>query len=620
MKRFAFVAYAILFSVVLPLLLIAWSARLDALIALRVPGNRSIGIALASIGALIIILSIIDLRRFGRGWPMSPFPPPQRATRGMYRIVGDPIYVGSVILCAGAAIAFRSGAGLFITTPFLALSCFAFVTGHERSATLERFGAPLHPPLLRLPARSDDAPDLADRLSIYLLVLLPWWIAFEGVNALGASDAHSGWMAIDRAIPVIAWTEGVYFLDYLFVLSVPLFVRSRRQLREFAIEGWIATFCATLIYLTVPIIVVAKPASTPLMLWERGFADVLTAFPSFHVIWAIIAAAAYRRRVWMLVAFAIAVSCVTTGMHAIVDIVAGAIVGIAVIRYKSIAQFALRVTERLANSWREWDAGFVRAMSHGAYAAAGAFFGIVIAASLAGGMSFAVIAVGIGTIAGAAIWAQWLEGSSSLLRPYGYYGGLIGACVVISMTRDPWRMLAAYAVASTIVSAFGRCRCLVQGCCHGRIAEFGIRYRHERSRVTRLSTIAEHPLHATQLYSIVSNVVIFALLVRLWIAHAPLQFIAGAAFVLVGLSRFVEEHFRGEPQTRVVAGMRIYQWLALVSVIAGAAMMSAGNTPAPPMTMLDGRAWSIASVVAFFTYVAYGVDFPRLNARFARLV
>ena len=534
--------------------------------------------------------------------------------------MSDPIYVGSVILCAGAAFAFRSGAGIFITTPFLALLCFAFVAGHERTATFERLGAPARPPLLHLPARSDEAPDLSDRLSIYLLVLLPWWIAFEGVNALGASDARSGWMAIDAAIPVLPWTELVYFSDYLFVLSVPLFVRTRRQLRDFAIEGWIATFCATLIYLVIPIIVIPKPASTPLMLWERGFGDFLTPFPSFHVIWAIIAAAAFRRRAWMLVACAIAVSCVTTGMHAIVDIVAGTVLGIAVINYKRIAHLALRVTERLANSWREWDGGVVRAMSHGVYAAAGAFFGLLIAASLAGGISVAVIAVGIGTIAGAALWAQWLEGSSHLLRPYGYYGGLIGACAVIALTRDPWRMLAAYAVASTVVSAFGRCRCLVQGCCHGRVAEAGIRYRHPRSRVTRLSAIAEHPLHATQLYSIVSNLVIFALLARLWIAHAPLQFIAGAAFVLIGLARFVEEHFRGEPQTRIVAGMRIYQWLALASVIAGAAMMAAGNTPAPAIAALDWRAWSIAGVVGLFTYIAYGVDFPRLNARFARLV
>lgn len=626
MKRLGVVAYAVLFAIVLPLLLVVWTMRLDALLSLPSIAHPSIGIALAVLGMAIIVVSVVDLRRFGRGWPMSPFPPPQRASRGMYRVMNDPIYVGSVILCAGIAIAFRSGAGIFLTTPLLALMCIAFVAGHERNATIARFGA-APPPFIHLPERSDLWPDLADRLSIYLIVLLPWWIAFEAVNALGRThDVRSGWMSIDAAVPIIPWTELIYFLDYAFVLALPLFARTRTQLRRFAIQGWIATTIATIVYLAIPIVLV--PKSVPdsifatLMTFERRFNDPLTAFPAFHVIWAVIAAASFKKTWAWIIAAAISISCLTTGMHSIADVVAGAIVGIAVINAHRIARVVLRATEWLANSWREFDGGFIRAMTHGAYAAAGAFFGLIVAAMFAGGMTVYVVAVAVATIIGAALWAQWLEGSSHLLRPYGYYGGLIGACVAIAVSPDPWRMLAAYSIASTVVQAFGRCRCLVQGCCHGRIAdaEIGIRYRHERSRVTRLSAIAAHPLHATQLYSIVANVVIFILLARLWIAGAPLQFIAGAAFVLTGLARFVEEHFRGEPQTRIVGGMRVYQWLAVASTIAGAAMMAAGNTPAPQAVAIDARAWGVALLVAVFTYAAYGVDFPRLNARFARLV
>jgi prolipoprotein diacylglyceryltransferase len=173
-----------------------------------------------------------------------------------------------------------------------------------------------------------------------------------------------------------------------------------------------------------------------------------------------------------------------------------------------------------------------------------------------------------------------------------------------------------------LVQAFGRCRCLVQGCCHGRAVdgELGIRYTHPRSRVTRLSELANQRLHATQLYSIVCNIVSLFILVRLWVVGAPLQFIAGTYFILAGLGRFVEEHFRGEPQTRVVAGLRVYQWLAISSVIAGALMMAAGNTPAPPMVELGTRDAVIAMLTFVAAYIAYGVDFPRLNTRFARLV
>src|SRR5205085_11546689 len=126
------------------------------------------------------------------------------------------------ILCAGAAIALRSGAGFFLATPLLAFACIAFVAGHGRAATLDRLGTPAQPPLLHLPDRSDAAPNLSDRLSIYLIVFLPWLLAFEAVNLLGAPhDVHNGWAAADASMPMLPWTELIYFLDYPFVLALP---------------------------------------------------------------------------------------------------------------------------------------------------------------------------------------------------------------------------------------------------------------------------------------------------------------------------------------------------------------------------------------------------------------
>jgi len=46
--------------------------------------------------------------------------------------------------------------------------------------------------------------------------------------------------------------------------------------------------------------------------------------------------------------------------------------------------------------------------------------------------------------------------------------------------------------------------------------------------------------------------------------------IVGLYFILSGLGRFVEEAYRGEVQTKIVGGgMRIYQWLALLSISIG---------------------------------------------------
>jgi bacteriorhodopsin len=106
----------------------------------------------------------------------------------------------------------------------------------------------------------------------------------------------------------------------------------------------------------------------------------------------------------------------------------------------------------------------------------------------------------------------------------------------------------------------------------------------------------------------------------MWTLHAGLQFITGMYLILSGLGRFVEEHFRGEPQTATWRGLRSYQWLAIACVVIGATVSVAGWEP-PPASQ-QPSASVILGITAFgaLTYFAYGCDFPRLNTRFSRLV
>ena len=212
------------------------------------------------------------------------------------------------------------------------------------------------------------------------------------------------------------------------------------------------------------------------------------------------------------------------------------------------------------------------------------------------------------------------------MRPYGYFGSVIAVVAVAPVAwafgADPWLLLAAMAVAGCVTQPFGRLRCLIQGCCHGRPvnAAWGIRYRHPRSRVLRLSALGSVPLHPTPLYSILSTLVVGLVLLRFWTLALPLPFIAGSYLVLVGLARFVEEHYRGEPQTAWAAGLRLYQWLAIAFLVAGAALTAVGGAPAPPPQPVPASAWPVLAALGLITYVAYGVDFPRSNRRFSRLV
>lgn len=630
-------AYAALFCVALPALLAAWAVRLDSVLDLPAYGSAAWGTAAAACGLALMIAATRDLWVHGQGLPASPFPPRRLVTRGVYGLVAHPVYLGAVLVSLGASLAARSAAGLWIVTPVLALAVFAFVIGFERDSTLRRYGA-LPAPLLSLPAESDARPSVFDRISVYALVFLPWLAIYLGIEYLGAPpDAVSTWMEWDLALPVLPWTEALYAATYLFVGLAPLAASRKDELRRFALGGLWASAILFPLYLLLPLVAEAKPVPgdglwQELMRWERHFNQPVTAFPAFHVVWACLAARLYTskwprlRWLWWSCAAALAASCVTTGMHASMDVAAGFAVYALVAHREAVWRRACDGAERLANSWREVTIGPVRLMSHGIYAGLGAAVGLAVAAALAGSRNLGwFLVMSLSAAVGAALWAQLVEGSPQLLRPYGYFGSVILAVAAAGIAglagADGWLLLGSFATGACFAHAIGRIRCLVQGCCHGREApeSLGIRYEHPLSRVVRLADLGGVPVHPTPLYSLVWSLVSGWVLVRLWMLGAPLQLIVGAYLLLAGLGRFVEEHFRGEPQTKAIAGLRLYQWLAIAFVISGAAVTALAPTPAPPPPPFDLSILPVASIVGALYYLAYGADLPRSNRRFSRL-
>ena len=196
--------------------------------------------------------------------------------------------------------------------------------------------------------------------------------------------------------------------------------------------------------------------------------------------------------------------------------------------------------ERLANSWREWRVGPVRVINHGAYAGLAAFvhFSIVIAAA-GPGREGQVLATAVAGLAGAAIWAQWIEGSSRLRRPFGFYGGLIAVGLCCLLFEDRWILLAGNCLAAPWLQAIGRMRCLVNGCCHGgpTSAEAGITSCQSSLAGRRLAKLAGVPIDPTQLYSILSNAVLGTLLLRLWASQCPVSLICGTYAIGNGCAR-----------------------------------------------------------------------------------
>ena len=288
----------------------------------------------------------------------------------------------------------------------------------------------------------------------------------------------------------------------------------------------------------------------------------------------------------------------------------------------------LRWTEQLANSWSATRVGSARVINHAVFAGLAGGVGAFLVVLVAGEQHVLTVAVlMLAGVAGAAAVGQVMVGSSTgLSRPFGYFGGLLGIAIVglalLPFNRSMLLVLAAFAFAGPWAQAIGRTRCIVQGCCHGAATtagDPGIVVDNAHSRVA-LAGLGGQCIYPTQLYSILGNIVIAGVLGRLWTAGVSLTLVGGLYLVLAGFVRFVEEGYRGEPLTRVIAGLRSYQWFAVGMVIAGLLVMMA-DAPAAPAVSISALVPALGIGVFFFLVCGFamGVDFPESRRRFSRL-
>ena len=607
------IAYAALFCAVLPVLLVLWARATADAVTLPAYGWPALAFLLAIAGGLLLPAGMYSLWRHGGGLPMNAFPPPRLVTRGIYSVIPHPIYTGFCLMSVAAAMAAQSSSGLWLVCPVLALGCASLVLGYERPDLERRFGA----------AKLPGPPEW---VRYYLFALLPWLAIYEIGASLGVpSPSWDTSLPLDAKLPVWPWTEAVYASIYLAALLAP--VLAGRALRALTTRAWVAMAVVFPIYFCFPTYAPRHEFTgygvwAGLLRWECVLDPPSQALPSFHAIWALLIATAiggWPARVWALL---VCLSCVTTGMHTVADVVGGAAAALLVMRAPQVWERLRAAAERVANSWCEWRLGPIRIINHGAYGGAGAFMVVAIAGSLMGpGHVGMLVATSTAALVGAGLWAQLVEGSPRLLRPFGFYGGLFAVMAVSLLSSAPMLIMAAYCVGAPWLQSLGRLRCLVQGCCHGRPAspDVGIRYIHARSRVCRLAELKGVPLHPTQLYSILWNVAIAMVMTRLWVVHAPVGLIGGLYLILTGIGRFSEEAYRGEPQTPILAGLRLYQWIAIGTVVGGAAITAlVPSGPAPAACF----SWGVLGIAAGFgaiSTVLLGFDAPESDRRFARL-
>ena len=98
------------------------------------------GVALAVLGGAVALSCVLFFAFVGRGTP-APFDPPRRlVTRGPYRLVRNPMYLGAGVVLAGAALYYGSAWLLGYVVVF-GLAAHLFVRFYEEPTLLRTFGS-----------------------------------------------------------------------------------------------------------------------------------------------------------------------------------------------------------------------------------------------------------------------------------------------------------------------------------------------------------------------------------------------------------------------------------------------------------------------------------------------
>lgn len=616
--------YALIFLVVAPAILWYWASFTNELIDLPVLGSPDTGRILIVIGGILILWGMYALRKFGNGLPMNAFPPEKFVTKGPYRLFRHPIYWGFGMLMTGVFMLTNSPAGLWVVTPVTILSMIALVWGYEKIDLEKRFPKMYIKTIFDLTENSEEATTLRDRLfSFALIVGLLIFCNYLIVNLLPANTG------ISLSVHPIFENPVLPYLSLGYILLIIFIVKKNNILRDWTISGVLGLSYMTFFAMIYPSLFaghLVKDSSE-----MSGIEIYLSAVPLFLIL---ISANAYYKNgktggiIFGIIGLMVGLGQLSSGTLFVEHLMTSLLLFFVATQRLRVWLFLKNASEIIANSWREWTFGKVRIINHGFYVGVGSFAGILLAGILAGrSYAWAILLFAFIVIVFSALWAQIIEGSEKLKRPYGFYGALVGiifaSLAMCSLGFNVWIIIGVISVVMPWVQAIGRLRCLINGCCHGGVIEnslLGIRYFHYRSRVCGVSNLRGELLHPTPVYSMIWLFFAGFIILALWQNGLPNSFIFGMYLILNGIGRFIEEAYRGEVQTPILNRLRLYQWTAIISVLIGIVMTC---IPSNLPIQTPDFGWEIvlaAAIGGLFTMFAMGVDFPYSNARFSRLV
>ncbi|WP_053991648.1 prolipoprotein diacylglyceryl transferase family protein [Mangrovimonas sp. TPBH4] len=612
--------YATLFLIILPVMLMVWAKYTEDAIKAPVINSTATGYAMIILGALLMLWAMYHLKKHGKGLPMNAFPPSKFVTSGPYKLFRHPIYWGFGILMIGYFILIKSASGLWLVAPTTILSMIALVMGYETIDLKDRFPKERIKTVLDVPGKTDLPAGIRESLVSLFWVIGLLFLSNYIINLFN-DNQHS--ISSKLLMSPMNNKNGYLPIVYLlFVILTPFFIKRNSLLRYWVITCTFALFIST--YSSLLCLGIGEPNVS----LRQGIVCFVPAFIILLSIKSFFKQSKLMGVISGVIGSAIIVSQITFARSGVLYTASS--VGIFFIagNYNLIWNFLRKSAEKIANSWQEWVFGKVRVINHGFYVGFGSFVGILLAGVLIGdSYTWGILIFSFVVIVFSALWAQIIEGSEKLKRPYGYYGALVGiifaSLIVWLLGYNVWIIIGAISVAMPWVQAIGRLRCLVNGCCHGSKvpdANIGIKYFHHRSRVCGISHLKGELLHPTPLYAMIWLFLVGFLLISLWFNDFSSPFIFGLYLILTGIGRFVEEAYRGEVQTPIIKGLRLYQWTAILSVLVGIFMTFIHIEIVSIPSHFGWQTILSATIGGLFTTFAMGIDFPYSNTRFSRLV
>jgi phosphatidylglycerol:prolipoprotein diacylglycerol transferase len=146
----------------------------------------------------------------------------------------------------------------------------------------------------------------------------------------------------------------------------------------------------------------------------------------------------------------------------------------------------------------------------------------------------------------------------------GFVLGVAVLAIILRLGRKPvWLTLGCCSPGLALAHAVSRIGCLSHGCCYGSPTD--LPWAIHSARLNAM-------VHPTQIYSALSELVVFLLLQWVFERRSALRtYLAPAYFMLFSLHRFVLSFFRGDPPgPELIPGLRTDQAICIVFLAASA--------------------------------------------------